>query len=63
MRGSGELTSYLRINNHGALQDLILPLVECAQQALRRKDGQLTFTKATNLLEIVLKHKKVPLCN
>ncbi|VDM09487.1 unnamed protein product [Wuchereria bancrofti] len=40
------------------LQDLILPLIECAQQALRRKDGELTFKKATNLLEIIIKHKK-----
>ncbi|EFO23415.2 hypothetical protein LOAG_05065 [Loa loa] len=40
------------------LQDLILPLIECAQQALRKKDGELTFKKATNLLEIILKHKK-----
>uniref|UniRef100_A0A0R3RZ21 SpoU_methylase domain-containing protein n=1 Tax=Elaeophora elaphi TaxID=1147741 RepID=A0A0R3RZ21_9BILA len=38
--------------------DLILPLIECAQQALRRKDGELTFKKATNLLEIIIKHKK-----
>uniref|UniRef100_A0A1I7VUK5 DNA polymerase V n=1 Tax=Loa loa TaxID=7209 RepID=A0A1I7VUK5_LOALO len=38
--------------------DLILPLIECAQQALRKKDGELTFKKATNLLEIILKHKK-----
>ncbi|KAL4003452.1 DNA polymerase phi family protein [Acanthocheilonema viteae] len=38
--------------------DLILPLVECAQQALRRKDGELTFKKAANLLEIIIKHKK-----
>ncbi|VDO59496.1 unnamed protein product [Onchocerca flexuosa] len=41
-----------------ALQDLILPLIECAQQALQRKDGELTFKKATNLLEIIIKHKK-----
>ncbi|VDK73740.1 unnamed protein product [Onchocerca ochengi] len=38
--------------------DLILPLIECAQQALHRKDGELTFKKATNLLEIIIKHKK-----
>ncbi|VDK81297.1 unnamed protein product [Litomosoides sigmodontis] len=38
--------------------DLILPLIKCAQQALRRKDGELTFKKATNLLEIIIKHKK-----
>uniref|UniRef100_A0A915PSG0 Gamma-aminobutyric acid receptor subunit beta n=1 Tax=Setaria digitata TaxID=48799 RepID=A0A915PSG0_9BILA len=38
--------------------DLILPLIECAQQALRRKDSELTFKKATNLLEIIIKHKK-----
>ncbi|MCP9263556.1 GABA-gated chloride channel 1 [Dirofilaria immitis] len=38
--------------------DLILPLIECAQQALHRKDGELTFKKATSLLEIIIKHKK-----
>ncbi|VDK70184.1 unnamed protein product [Gongylonema pulchrum] len=40
------------------MQDLILPLVECAQQALRRKGGELTYKKAVNLLNIVLKHKR-----
>ncbi|VDM96416.1 unnamed protein product [Thelazia callipaeda] len=38
--------------------ELILPLIKSAQHALRRKDGEMVFRKATNLLKVIVKYRK-----
>ncbi|VDM43992.1 unnamed protein product [Toxocara canis] len=41
-----------------SLQEFILPLLRVARESLQKKNGEVSFKKATSLLEIIVKHRK-----